>query len=414
MTHNYDSNLTSFDNSTCEEPLPWETYEIAVTVIPLTSIMIFIVLGNLLVTVAILTQRNLRTPSNIYILSLAITDLSVGLFILPFNVKDMIHGWMLNMPLCRFWLTADVTLCSSSILHILAIAVDRFRSINEGLRYATSRTKKSAAITCLALWFLALWIASPPVLGWNDWEGSCPGQCFLTKELGYIVHSATGAFFIPAIVMVGLYVRIYFLLRKKFRDRATMKCVQEPQSSHDLDQSSSGDTLSRGTNHASKDTLNSVGKKTSFQDESDCCTDGENGDSSNETSSGKVKIEKVNSNQCPRSETLRNQILMKEKRKHSEQISEILRNKKKYSLSKERKATITLGILIGAFLVCWAPFTLYYVTTGVLKSSNTTVFQVVTWLGYLNSALNPVIYTKYSPDFRKAFHKILSGGRSNY
>jgi octopamine/tyramine receptor len=31
----------------------------------------------------------------------------------------------------------------------------------------------------------------------------------------------------------------------------------------------------------------------------------------------------------------------------------------------------------------------------------------ITWLGYLNSALNPVIYTIFNLDFRRAFKKLL-------
>jgi hypothetical protein len=39
-----------------------------------------------------------------------------------------------------------------------------------------------------------------------------------------------------------------------------------------------------------------------------------------------------------------------------------------------------------------------------------TAFLITTWLGYVNSCINPVIYTIFNPEFRKAFKKILGLG----
>ncbi|CAL8140487.1 unnamed protein product [Orchesella dallaii] len=370
-------------SSTANMKDQWQPWEILITSIPMSLLIAEIVLGNLLVLVAVLSQRPLRTPSNIIILSLAVADLAVGVFILPLNIIDMIIGWRLGKVMCRIWLTSDVTLCSTSILHISAIAVDRFRSINEGVAYAQSRTIRMSLIVCGSLWLIALWIASAPVLGWNDWDRSKLNsssdymECYLTRDLGYIIHSASGAFFIPAAIMVGLYFRIFLLIRNKLRERAGIICVSKStndKTNIDRQDTSSGNMVNDALLNAIKDSSRTPEKSI---DENTIC------DVNNEG---------------------------KRKKKHSEQIETILKNKLRFSLTKERKAAKTLGIIIGAFIVCWTPFTLCYLTSGIIGNDVPFwLFQLVTWLGYINSGLNPIIYTIYNPEFRKAFAVLLNG-----
>lgn len=68
------------------------------------------------------------------------------------------------------------------------------------------------------------------------------------------------------------------------------------------------------------------------------------------------------------------------------------------------------------FLFCWVPFFTCNVMDAVCTkleascTSSLTAFLITTWLGYMNSFVNPVIYTIFNPEFRKAFKKIMMIG----
>jgi len=89
------------------------------------------------------------------------------------------------------------------------------------------------------------------------------------------------------------------------------------------------------------------------------------------------------------------------------------RAKERLEQKRERKAARTLAVITGTFVVCWLPF---FVVALVCPFRGdrclhlpALVVGVIGWLGYLNSLLNPIIYTVFNPDFRSAFRKILYG-----
>ncbi|XP_033725025.1 5-hydroxytryptamine receptor 1F-like [Pecten maximus] len=84
--------------------------------------------------------------------------------------------------------------------------------------------------------------------------------------------------------------------------------------------------------------------------------------------------------------------------------------KKRHESKRERRAARTLGIITGTFIICWLPFFIVALISPLINSKVNvpeSVQNFVLWLGYLNCLLNPIIYTVFNPEFRKAFRKLL-------
>lgn len=88
--------------------------------------MFFLFAGNVFVIAAILLEKNLQSVANYLILSLAVADLLVACLVMPLSaVYEISREWKLGPELCDMWTSSDVLCCTASILHLVAIALDR-------------------------------------------------------------------------------------------------------------------------------------------------------------------------------------------------------------------------------------------------------------------------------------------------
>ncbi|XP_052771864.1 dopamine receptor 1-like isoform X1 [Mya arenaria] len=277
--------------------------------------------GNTLVCIAVFTDRRLKRLNNMFIVSLAVADLWVSLMVMTFaTVNDITGKWMLGPIYCKIWISSDIMGSTASILNLCVISLDRYIHIRDPLKYTRLMNWKKVVIAITLVWTISIILSFIPIH--MDWHRTAnmkdsimpPEQCYLEISGTYAVVSSTISFYIPCIVMLALYCKLYMYAREQVR--------------------------------------------------------------------------------CINSTLVHNQIGDS-------------RNSGQASRLSDHKAAVTLGVIMGVFLFCWLPFFILNLYEAYAKNTPIIVFQILTWLGYFNSCLNPIIYSIFNSEFRNAFKRIL-------
>ncbi|CAF1284122.1 unnamed protein product [Adineta steineri] len=187
------------------------------------------VLGNILVILAFFLDRQIRQPTNYFILSLSVSDFLIGLLSMPLLTTYIYaKDWPLNAIICDIWLSLDYTVCLTSIYTVLFITIDRFCSVKMPAKYRKWRTKKRINIMIAVTWafptliFFTSTMLYPRVRGISNLQsGVCDVQW--NKNQIFNLCLTIGYFWTTLLVMIVLYIFIYGVasnLEKKSQENA--------------------------------------------------------------------------------------------------------------------------------------------------------------------------------------------------
>uniref|UniRef100_A0A9L0KH64 G-protein coupled receptors family 1 profile domain-containing protein n=1 Tax=Equus asinus TaxID=9793 RepID=A0A9L0KH64_EQUAS len=256
------------------------------------------IFGNLLVMISILHFKQLHSPTNFLIASLAGADFLVGVTVMPFSmVRSVESCWYFGRTYCTMHSCFEGSFCYASIYHLCFISLDRYIAVTDPLVYPT-RFTASVAGMCIAFSWLLSVIFSSSLLGTGANEAGL-------EEL------------VSALTCVGGCQIAIFLIAKQ--------------------QARKIESLSNKTSRSSGSYRDRVSKR-------------------------------------------------------------------------ERKAAKTLGFAVTAFLISWLPYFIDSVTDAFLGFITPTyMYEILVWVAYYNSAMNPLIYAFFYPWFRKAIKLIVTG-----
>ncbi|XP_038556035.1 5-hydroxytryptamine receptor 4-like [Micropterus salmoides] len=193
----------------------------------LLPIPIFAIMGNLFIMAAVARFQHLRTPTNAFVVSLAVADLLVAVLVMPFSLVRSISSWHFGRHFCRAHFLLDVTLCTSSIFNLSCVALDRYIAVCDPLHYPARMSPRRVAMLLLLCWILPVVISSlcvslgmytqPPF----DVVGSSTQQdtqmCLATFHVPYAFATSAVSFFIPMGFMLFAYGKIFKAAQRQAR-----------------------------------------------------------------------------------------------------------------------------------------------------------------------------------------------------
>ncbi len=194
-------------------------------IILLSIFMLFTLVGNILVCLALVVDKSLRTAANIFIVNMSLGDVFVTVTIILTDYAYLVHFPKWRLGSFGNWLynIGFVALLIIPFLNLSAVTCDRYLSIIYPFRYIGLVTKKRAVYCALVLWVytgIAITLVSVLVFRKNAsesyWEFMLPMNGYYLVLL--LLHTL-----IPLVIIVSLYSRIYTVARRHRRQINALK-----------------------------------------------------------------------------------------------------------------------------------------------------------------------------------------------
>ncbi|CAI9723024.1 Dopamine D2-like receptor [Octopus vulgaris] len=213
---------STYNEFASSEEAALKYWKLILAVFPLLTVF-----GNVLVVMSVYRERSLKCATNYFICSLALADLLVAVTVMPGAVYyEVVERWTLSDQLCDAWVASDVMYCTASILNLTAISVDRFIAVTQPIKYSKHKNSKRVYIMIMLVWLISIAIAAPIALGVNYSDKRRQFVCaFFNSD--FLIYSSMGSFYIPSIVMIFLYWRIYRVLMLRSRKVRERKAKQK-------------------------------------------------------------------------------------------------------------------------------------------------------------------------------------------
>ncbi|XP_034144770.1 trace amine-associated receptor 5-like [Esox lucius] len=207
-------------NSSCrKDSLPTSIYiSLYIFFSLISAITVFL---NLLVIICISYFKQLHTPTNLLILSLAVSDLLVGLIVIPSMTVAILEScWVLGDYFCALLLYISFLCSSSSVGNLILISIDRYVAVCDPLMYRLKITTRKIQ------WFISIsWcccIIYDAVFIKIYVNVQVPSRCFeecftIEGDFWVGISDFVISMIVPCSIIITLYLKIFVVARSQAR-----------------------------------------------------------------------------------------------------------------------------------------------------------------------------------------------------
>jgi hypothetical protein len=323
--------------------------ELVITTIAMLSIALMATAGNLLIIVAVLWNKRIRSVANFLFLNLAVADFFQGFVSIPLRLAEQLnHSDTKPLIPCLVVIPLTILFYGASNINLTIISLDRFVALYRPMHYKNIVTPCKVVIVITISWGVALLLALLPVMGWGpksdiDLTDICLFSTTLKKEYLFLLFSV-----INFVVLIVLGITNIFILKTARRQIRRIHIAKVPALEPNTD--------SMSTMNQTAETNSPTGSKRS-----------------------------------------RGSFASFRRKAHA--------NAARFTGRRERRATKVVLIIVGLFIVLTVPITLIDIL-GIFEVDVNVpllLIKITACMAYGNSCLNVFIYAGYNKEMRDTF-----------
>ncbi|XP_065113567.1 trace amine-associated receptor 13c-like [Paramisgurnus dabryanus] len=188
------------------------THEYNIMYVFFSVLSVWTVFLNLLVIISISHFKKLHTPTNMLILSLAVSDLLVGFIAMPLEAIMFIETcWYFGDTICKLFLITIGLFTSTSLCNLVLIAVDRYVAVCHPLLYPQKITMTKTIIIICVSWFCFSAYNILIIVTSSQKTYRCYGECGIIASFALIITDVFLSFLFPCTIIITLYLRIFYV-----------------------------------------------------------------------------------------------------------------------------------------------------------------------------------------------------------
>lgn len=351
-----------------DQPHPSKEWQPAVQILLYSLIFLLSVLGNTLVITVLIRNKRMRTVTNIFLLSLAVSDLMLCLFCMPFNlIPNLLKDFIFGSAVCKTTTYFMGTSVSVSTFNLVAISLERYGAICKPLQSRVWQTKSHALKVIAVTWCLSFTIMTPyPIYSnlvpFTKNNNQTANMCrFLlpnsVMQQSWHTFLLLILFLIPGIVMMVAYGLISLELYQGIKFDASQK-------------------------KSARERKASTGSSGRYEDSDGCYLQ-------KAKHPRKLELQRLSSSSSGRVERIRS-------------------TSSAANLMAKKRVIRMLMVIVVLFFLCWMPIFSAnawraYDTASAERHLSGTPISFILLLSYTSSCVNPIIYCFMNKRFRLGF-----------